>query len=486
MRSGFLLIFLATLLANCMSRPTERIDLAKARTSLRLEDGSTLSLSGYSDYSPVMVRSLSNNIILAFISNRPNAVAGYVSGNHYIYLTESVEPYFGFGELPAFTAPVAVQHSGAPLNVVADSAIVATWIEGNLNLFVNRPAGITALSFASPDISTGIVTLSPDPLPNTVRINDMLLDVSYKEAKILSRSGSNVYKSAIGTFDSGAPVTNPLLAGADSISPASSLASGYSDAYYMAVGGRLYTGTLTEDFGPHRQFNAALENQSLYLTRISQMQTYLGAANPIVFSATDTSGEEDMYFVTSHNATMLWLLTFNFGFAPEPNPGPYRVFVTQTAYDGGFGSLYVADSRCSQDNRAPDLNVPYKAMLVDGSQRVASVTANTGDGQSDWVFQPFATYTQASSGVTIGTAGANGLLPFPLNAAFSLSPGVAWTGMNASWVATSNDCQDWQSSMGSEFGERGATNVTGIAVLQDTPASMCNNTFKLYCVEQPR
>ncbi|HNL11023.1 MAG TPA: hypothetical protein PKM44_10965, partial [Turneriella sp.] len=86
MRSGFMLLLLATLLANCMSRPTERIDLAKARTSLRLEDGSTISLPGYSDYSPVLVRSPSNTVILAFISNRPNAVAGYVSGNHYIYL----------------------------------------------------------------------------------------------------------------------------------------------------------------------------------------------------------------------------------------------------------------------------------------------------------------------------------------------------------------------------------------------------------------
>ncbi|HNJ66821.1 MAG TPA: DUF1554 domain-containing protein [Turneriella sp.] len=485
MRSGFMLLLLATLLANCMSRPTERIDLAKARTSLRLEDGSTISLPGYSDYSPVLVRSPSNTVILAFISNRPNAVAGYVSGNHYIYLTESVEPYFGFGELPAFTAPVAVQHSGAPLNVVADSAIVATWIEGNLNLFVNRFAGITALSFASADISTGIVTFTPDPLPNSARSSDMLLDARYKEAKIISRSGSNVYKSAIGTVDSGTPVTNPLLAGADSISPASSLASGYSDAYFIASGGLLYTGTLDSDFGEHPEFNAALASNGLYLTSVAQMQTYLGAANPIVFSATDTSGEQDMYFVISHDATSLWLLTFNFGFAPEPNPGPYRVFVTQTAYDGGFGSLYVADYYCSQDSRAPDLNVPYKAMLVDGSQRIASITANVGDGQTDWVFQPSASYTQAASGAAIGTAGANGLLTFPLSAAFSSSAEVAWTGMNNSWVATGSDCQDWQSSMGSDVGERGATNVTGSAVLQDTTASMCNNTFKLYCVEQP-
>ncbi len=167
------------------------------------------------------------------------------------------------------------------------------------------------------------------------------------------------------------------------------------------------------------------------------------------------------------------------------NRGFCYLFNSAITYDGGpttptgFPGM---DARCNADANKPTTS-NFKAMLV-GPGRIASVTANVGDGQVDWVLYPSMTYRRPDN-QPIAVTNAAKLLLFPLTNAISLS-GVAatWTGMNVDWTTNGDNCTGWSTTGG--FGSTGLFTSTTTSALYSINAQGCNAStiFHIYCAEQ--
>lgn len=417
-------------------------------------------------------------LVIVFTSNRP--CSGCMSGNYHVWLAQSDSPFYGF-DFPLFQTPAVLRYGGSAVAVQARSPISAGWIENQLQIFVRTLSGIKGYSLPDSYIAGGNA-LTEDPLANSTRANDRLLYVNTKTFSLLSQNGGNAYEATIVMPATGNTLANARLATADAIAPVSAAVNGVADSYLIAQGGRLYTGTPSQDWGEHDAFNAALEGSGLYLGAVGIVQSYLGINDMIVFSAGESaSAQQDLYLVTSHNTLLLWLLVGIYGDAPA-NPGPYRIFVTQATTDGNIGGILAADYMCAVDTGNPDPLLPFKAMLVDGTNRVASLSPDAGDGQTNWVLVPGETYISTSGGATIATANAAGLFSFNLSSA--IYPGTlnVWTGLSGDWTTNNNTCSGWTSN--AVTGNTGTANSTTNTAIAGTP-SACSGIYRLYCVEQP-
>jgi hypothetical protein len=163
-----------------------------------------------------------------------------------------------------------------------------------------------------------------------------------------------------------------------------------------------------------------------------------------------------------------------------------RTFVTAVNLLPGtdFTSAATADTRCNSDANKPATG-SYKAMIVDSTRR-ASLTANAGDGQLDWVFLPNVDYAR-SSGIVIGTTNAQSLLPFPLGASFTTGVSRYFTGLNTNWTtAATGNCSNWTDGItaiaNSGITGDGSQNTTFAHRGGGTMA--CNGPQLLLCVEQ--
>ena len=121
----------------------------------------------------------------------------------------------------------------------------------------------------------------------------------------------------------------------------------------------------------------------------------------------------------------------------------------------------------------------YKAVLVDGANRIASVTANTGDGQVDWVLHPDTTYKR-SDGTEIGTTDAKGLLNTFTNPVAASTLNV-WTGLATGWVTSANTCSQWSDGT-STF--NGVYKNIAAASIAGGIASGCSLSIHIICAEQ--
>ena len=167
--------------------------------------------------------------------------------------------------------------------------------------------------------------------------------------------------------------------------------------------------------------------------------------------------------------------------------GPCRIFVTASNFDGNLGGIAGADSACMSDTNYPGTGT-YKAMLVDGTNRVATVTDNTGDGQVDWVLYANTDYVRADGTTPIMTTDANGLFVFgTLTNSVSTTAGSVWTGLLSSWVThTNSHCTAWTSNSGAvngTYGDATSTSNFGFAIASES--TLCSDaTLSLYCVQQ--
>ncbi|PJZ83957.1 DUF1554 domain-containing protein [Leptospira harrisiae] len=162
---------------------------------------------------------------------------------------------------------------------------------------------------------------------------------------------------------------------------------------------------------------------------------------------------------------------------------PCKIFLSSSGYPPNPGSAANFDAFCSSDANYPGTGT-YKAMVVDGVTRRASITGNVGDGQLDWVFAASRTYYQTAG--TIGTTSSGGLFISTLTNTFSLNSKY-WTGLNTNWTTnTSNTCNLWTSNSGSFTGVMGQGNSTAIAdITAGWSADPCNlSNQQLICVEQ--
>lgn len=164
--------------------------------------------------------------------------------------------------------------------------------------------------------------------------------------------------------------------------------------------------------------------------------------------------------------------------------GEKRTFVSSAASIGNLGGIAGADTVCNSDVGKPNI-VPnvYKAMIVDGTARRASVTANAGDGQINWIFLPNTSYYRSNGTTQILTTNANGIFPFgTLTNSFESAAIPYWTGLNTNWTTSANTCSNWSTIAGNgQVGQ--ATPTTGASI--SGAASPCNGTVPfLLCVQQ--
>lgn len=172
---------------------------------------------------------------------------------------------------------------------------------------------------------------------------------------------------------------------------------------------------------------------------------------------------------------------------------PYTIFVTGVTWSPS-GGVSSADTFCN-NNKPEGVTGTYKAMLADGSSRVACTTANCAgaSGTSEnvnWVFRPYTQY-QRADGTNIGTTTDKGVFTFPLGTAMSATIlDLAWTGLDADWTPYSETCNAWTDSTNGYFGLVGNANSVnaaggGLDMALAATLTQCNSSRNLICVEQP-
>jgi hypothetical protein len=159
----------------------------------------------------------------------------------------------------------------------------------------------------------------------------------------------------------------------------------------------------------------------------------------------------------------------------------------------GDAGIAGADAACSgsDDTYNPGRGRTWKALLVDGVNRRACVTADCVGGAAegiDWVFRPNTQYhAPAQLGVHVQTNAA-AIVPVASLPAVPLSPRSSnpWTGLAVDWTVLREggvdfDCNNWSSQVG-----EGGVGWTGVGVFHSGGRVLCSEARSLICVEQPR
>lgn len=160
------------------------------------------------------------------------------------------------------------------------------------------------------------------------------------------------------------------------------------------------------------------------------------------------------------------------------------IFITQNGYPANIGKASNFDSSCHSDPNYPGSGT-YKAMVVDGISRRASITANLGDGQMDWVFKPNQAYIRPG-GINIETSNAKGLFTSALSAPITTISSDHWTGLNTDWTTNLDGvCLKWTTNSASELGTAGDAYTQDIVTLTAGKGLQnCSVNRELVCVEQ--
>jgi hypothetical protein len=152
--------------------------------------------------------------------------------------------------------------------------------------------------------------------------------------------------------------------------------------------------------------------------------------------------------------------------------------------DDGTNGIEEADDICMSDANKPTSGT-YKAMLSDGTNRIACTSANCSGGtaeHTDWVLKPSKEYRRTDETTIIGTTTADGVFSFNLTNSIATA-GTVWTGLRGDWRAQTNDCSDWTTSAGST-GSNGFAPVTNSIAIFNSAVDSCGNSRPVYCVEQ--
>ncbi|MCT8334837.1 DUF1554 domain-containing protein [Leptospira sp. 85282-16] len=160
------------------------------------------------------------------------------------------------------------------------------------------------------------------------------------------------------------------------------------------------------------------------------------------------------------------------------------IFITQNGYPANVGKASNFDSSCHSDPNYPGSG-NYKAMVVDGISRRASITANIGDGQIDWVFKANQAYIRPN-GINIETSNANGLFTTSLATPITTISSDHWTGLNLDWTSyLDGACLKWTTISASELGNAGDAYTQDILTLTAGKGlQQCSVNRELVCVEQ--
>jgi hypothetical protein len=166
------------------------------------------------------------------------------------------------------------------------------------------------------------------------------------------------------------------------------------------------------------------------------------------------------------------------------------IFEVAATGSGNMGGVTGADALCNAS--LPTGVSSAKALLVDGSTRVACTSSNCATGGAtehvDWVLTANTTYYM-SDGVTVfGTTDSIGLFNFPLTTAMNSTGNPVQTGMNGQtgslWVAHGT-CSAWTSTTGNEScGFDNATTDFAVLDLNGEGCTCAGTGRYIFCVEQ--
>ncbi|GMT49798.1 MAG: hypothetical protein IEMM0008_1337 [bacterium] len=158
------------------------------------------------------------------------------------------------------------------------------------------------------------------------------------------------------------------------------------------------------------------------------------------------------------------------------------IFVTVGISDGNAGGIAGADAKCMADVNYPGSGT-YKVLAADGTNRVASVSANKGDGQVDWVLQANTSYARRD-GTALMTTDSNGLFVFgTMHNSWDGTITFDATGLSDDWTGDPNNCRNWTSNSSEIKASGGFNSSTGSGAIA-IGSSNCSNTAHLICVEQ--
>ncbi|MBM9590961.1 DUF1554 domain-containing protein [Leptospira sp. 201903075] len=173
-----------------------------------------------------------------------------------------------------------------------------------------------------------------------------------------------------------------------------------------------------------------------------------------------------------------------------PSLATLKTYITATTYAiPTIGSIAGADTICNNDTGKPIGGSTYKALLVDETGcagipcRRASITANIGDGQIDWVLKPNTNYVRSDGVTPIMTTNVNGLFIFgTLTNGWSGSAVTGISGMSGSWIVFGGlTCTNYSLNSGSvtttQYNQTGSGSLSGAGL-------SCGGSYSLLCIEQ--
>lgn len=155
----------------------------------------------------------------------------------------------------------------------------------------------------------------------------------------------------------------------------------------------------------------------------------------------------------------------------------------------GATGIQRADHICQNDPARPNTTRTWKALLVDGVNRVACTnsfcTGGTG-GRVDWVLKPNTSYVRANGVTQIWTTDANAVFVFGIliNAIDTTIAYNAWTGLSADWLTNVDRCLDWSNATAGSNGRYGTSSLSDNQSVSGTIQTCDTVATNLYCVEQ--
>lgn len=158
-----------------------------------------------------------------------------------------------------------------------------------------------------------------------------------------------------------------------------------------------------------------------------------------------------------------------------------KMFFSTNSYQGGaFGGVPGADVICATNPKCP-LGSLCKAVIINGTSRIASVTANLGDGQVDWVLNPNTHYYRTDGATLISNTNSTALLQIPFSNVIDSNVTGSWIGSASGWVYGPNHCQNWSDNTNFYTGNSFRTLNTDITFFGGNFS--CNVPYYLLCTE---
>jgi len=202
---------------------------------------------------------------------------------------------------------------------------------------------------------------------------------------------------------------------------------------------------------------------------------------PFAYSVTVSAQPKDQYCVVARGAGTAKDDVSNISVTCTNNK---KMFVNNVKTTGDIRvglstGIKAADKLCEKQAKG------YKAMIVDGTNRRACTTAGCSmEGEHiNWVLQANTIYTRNDLKTVVGITNASATFAFPLQNAFSPGANIIWTGLQASWISSTNNCSKWSKGAKGTKGVSGDANViTSTSIYRED--SKCNSSFFILCVEE--